>query len=252
MAEEALVQWVIQPRSGAPTGARVLRDGRYQSRGGHIEFDPNGTLRVTPASTDWETSFRYTPSELVAVRAALASAPLSTLPRRVAGPERLVGGGRMTWSFGSELGAHDIVLEGYPASRLAALDALWLVIEAARRAPVESSRWRVLVRGALVERTVLGAVVARPELQRIVGALYKAPGFGPTPASEGPPRVEVSFFQDGALDGVTRLYENGVLTEGADGGEQPVRTLTRPGMEQVQAALDAAWPPTLTEPPCAP
>jgi hypothetical protein len=227
-------------------GLRVLDDGRVEYRGDvDVIVGARGQAELEPVPLAWRHQWTYEPDELDGLRRAIAAADDPPL-RAEYGPEtRAIHPQEHVWRLHVGDRVREVVVHGWPGTRVPALEELWRQIFALHPPAPETAVWRVWTPGGTVERSVDGEP---PALARSLRALFHDDATAPEgegePAAGGPPDgvplVELEFrTEDGEEIDRLRVFDDGRQEELRDGAVEDPGRLSAARMRAIRAALRA-------------
>jgi hypothetical protein len=256
--EGLLLEIILQPSTGNPTGSRVFTDGRYEFLSDSeivVASDGSSTRKALPLA--WREEYTFTPSELIELQEAISDADLPSLEAVYPGTGQTFNASTMTWRVLVNDQVRQIVVQGYPINKVPALEHLYLRFNQIHKTPKASSVWNVWTKTGVVERTIEGDVSSFDFLRPVMQAL-----FTPNPDSSNAGMLtfepqtmilEIQWLEEGQEIERTRLYADGRYVEVTDGSEKLVTTLSLPQLLDLLDILEAIrWdqlPEPVTEPP---
>jgi hypothetical protein len=239
-----LVEMVYSPARGRASGFRIFGDGRYETLDGtRYTVDASGRLILSAGDGAFKPLYTFTADELAKVRKAITDADPAALAPEYLPRGKVMDAGRLEWRFGLDSGPKDVVIQGYPANKVAALDGLFKVIASAHAWPQETSTWTVDLDGVHIEREIACGVLAVPELGPVLRAMYEGGGVageGASVTAGGTVMLAIAWRVAGAPSSTTRLYADGRVTDDKGGTEKLRRTLDAKGLAAAKQALVAA------------
>ncbi len=251
--EGLLLEVVLQPSSGNPTGSRVFSDGRYEFLSDSqivVASDGSSTRKAVPL--EWREEYVFTPSELTELKQAISDANLLDLEATYPATGKTFNTSTMTWRVLVNDQVKQIVVEGYPINKVPALENLYQRFNQIHKGPKASSVWQVWTKTGVVKRTINADVSSLDFLRPVMQAL-----FTPNPDSNNAgmlalePRMiilEIGWFEEGQEIERTRLYADGRYVEVTGDSEKLVTTLSLPQLLDLLDVLETIRWDQLPEP----
>jgi hypothetical protein len=251
-----LLEVVLQPSTGNPTGSRVFNDGRYEFLSDFqivVASDGSSTRQTVPLA--WREEYVFTPSELSELQDAINAANITDLDAVYPPTGQTFNTSTMTWRVLVNSQVKQIVVQGFPINKVPALEKLYLRFNSIHKEPKASSIWRVLTQNGVVQRTidcdVSGVDFLRPVLQALF-ASDQLDSSGTTSALPAADAVLLEiFWKENGLDvETTRLYGDGRYELSKNGVQSLVKTLSPAQIVLVLQSLQAIDWQHLPEPVC--
>ncbi len=253
--EHLLLEVIVQPATGNPTGSRVFKDGRYEFLSDHeIVVASDGSATRKDVDLLWREVYVFTPDELVELEQAISEANLPNLNDLYPALGQTFNTSTMTWRVLVNGQVKQIVVEGYPLNKVPALEKLYTRFNQIHQGPRASSVWNVWTNTGVVQRTFDCDVSSLDMLRPLLQALF-VPNFNSTTAAFialEPQTVilEIRWQEAGQDTEKTRLYADGRYVEVSGDTETVVKTLTTPQLMDFLDALQSISWDQLPEPVC--
>ena len=255
--EGLLLEIILQPSTGNPTGSRVFSDGRYEFLSDSeivVASDGSSTRKALPLA--WREEYTFTPSERVELQEAISDADLPGLEAVYPATGQTFNTSTMTWRVLVDGQVKQVVVQGYPINKVPALETLYQRFNQIHKAPKASSVWNVWTKAGMVQRTINADVSSLDFLRPVMQAL-----FTPNPDSTNagmlalePQTIilEIAWLEEGQEIERTRLYADGRYVEVTGADEKLVTTLSLPQLLDLLDVLESIrWdqlPEPVTEP----
>jgi hypothetical protein len=251
--EGLLLEIILQPSTGNPTGSRVFNDGRYEFLSDSqivVASDGSSTRKQVPL--EWREEYVFTPLELTELQEAMTDANLPSLEAVYPPSGQTFNTSTMTWRVLVNGQVKQIVVEGYPINKVPALEILYQRFNQIHKAPTASSVWNVWTSAGVVQRTIEGDVSSFDFLRPVIQAL-----FTPNPNSNNagmlalePQTIilEIEWLEEGQEFERTRLYADGRYVELTGDSEKLVTTLSLPQLLDLLDVLETIRWDQLPEP----
>jgi hypothetical protein len=255
--EGLLLEIILQPSTGNPTGSRVFTDGRYEFLSDSqivVASDGSSTRKALPL--EWREEYTFTPSELIELQEAISDADLPSLEAVYPATGQTFNTSTMTWRVLLDGQVKQIMVEGYPINKVPALENLYLRFNQIHKAPKASSVWNVWTKTGVVERTIEGDVSSFEFLRPVMQALFTpnpdSPNTGMMALEPQTIILEIAWLEEGQEIERTRLYADGRYVEVLADSEKLVTTLSLPQLLDLLDILEIIrWdqlPEPVTEP----
>lgn len=255
-----LLEVVTDPPQGNPTGIRVYTDGRYDYLSDvQIDVAADGTSTTRSVPLDWRTVTTLSASELDELQTAIRSADIPNLQQHYTPTGTVHDAGSQTWKVWLDGTQYEVKVEGYPVTKVPALETLYRRFNELRQLPPSSSNWRVWVDGTIHERNVNCDISGVAKLRPLVHSIFtpqEQPGESP-PAQAAPPSissdtllVEITWHEQGRPDERTLVYGDGRVLSVMEEQQTVLRTLNAGQLTAlIQAGKSIDWD-QLPEPVC--
>ncbi len=256
--EGLLLEIILQPSTGNPTGSRVFSDGRYEFLSDSqimVASDGSSTRKAVPLK--WREEYVFTASELTELKKAIGDANLPSLEAVYPATGQTSNASTMTWRFLVNGQVKQIVVEGYPINKVPALENLYKRFNQIHKAPKASSVWSVWTKAGVVKRTINADVSSLDFLRPVMQALFtpnpNSPNTGMLALEPQTIILEIAWLEEGQEIERTRLYADGRYVEALGAEEKLVTTLSLPQLLDLLDVLETiGWdqlPEPVTEPP---
>ena len=251
--EGLLLEIVLQPNSGNPTGSRVFKDGRYEFLSDSeivVASDGSSTRRQVPL--EWRDEYVFTPSELSELQATISGANLPNLKAVYPATGQTFDTSTMTWRVLVNGQVKQIVIQGYPINKVSALENLYQRFNQIHKAPKASSIWSVWTEAGVVKRTINADVSSLDFLRPVIQALFtpnpNSPNAGMLTLEPQTIILEIAWLEEGQEIERTRLYADGRYVEITGDSEKLVTTLSLPQLLDLLNILETIRWDQLPEP----
>ena len=251
--EGLLLEIVLQPSSGNPTGSRVFKDGRYEFLSDSeivVASDGSSTRRQVPL--EWREEYVFTPSELSELQATISGANLPNLKAVYPATGQTFDTSTMTWRVLVNGQVKQIVIQGYPINKVSALENLYQRFNQIHKAPKASSIWSVWTEAGVVKRTINADVSSLDFLRPVIQALFtpnpNSPNAGMLTLEPQTIILEIAWLEEGQEIERTRLYADGRYVEITGDSEKLVTTLSLPQLLDLLNILETIRWDQLPEP----
>jgi hypothetical protein len=228
-------------RDGGPNGLRVLDDGRFELRSDvDVDVDAEGRAQLRQVEPEWRLQWTYGPEELADLRREIAAATDPPLRRRYEPEGRMIHPGTHVWRLRTDGEVVETVVEGFPATRVPALDRLYRRLFELHRPERETSLWRVATPDGVVERLVDGDPEDVPALRPVLDAIYlrESREDEPSRTTDGP-LVEIEWRSGDEPVETTRVFGDGRQEVVSGSATERLEPLGAGQLAALEAALDA-------------
>jgi hypothetical protein len=253
---DLILEIMLQPAQGSPEGSRVFSDGRYEFLSDfEIVVGYDGKTSRKPVDLKWRGVFQFTNNELAELRTAILEADFEHLQAEYKTSQQSLNTSTMTWRVLLGNSVKQVVVYGYPNTKVPALDKLYLRFNQIHKGPQTSSAWQVLTKNGIVKRTINCDVSSVEFLRPVLQALFASDSLDSSGTSSALPApdavlLEILWKQDGKDVETTRLYGDGRYELSKNGAQSLVKTLSPAQIVLVEQTLNAiAWK-DLPEPVC--
>jgi hypothetical protein len=238
--EHLMLEIIVQPARGNPTGSRVFRDGRYEFLSdSEIIVAKDGSSTRKTVELKWREVFVFTPNELAQLERAIQDANIPSLNAVYAPSGQTSNTSTMTWRVLLNAQVKQIVVQGYPETKVPALDTLYKRFNQIHQYPKASSVWQVWTKTGVVRRTfecdVSSVDFLRPVLQALFIPSETSSNNGTVSLEPQTQILEIAWREAGVEVERTRLYADGRYVEVGKNSESLVKTLSA---VQVNAFLE--------------
>ena len=253
--EHLVLEVILQPAKGNPSGSRVFDDGRYEflSDSEIIVANDGSSTRKT-VELKWREVYVFTPSELSELQKAIQDANFPSLNAVYPPSGNTFNTSTMTWCVLVAGEVKRVVVQGYPINKVAALEILYKRFNQIHKAPRTSSVWRVWTKTGIVKRTfdcdVSSLDLLRPVLQALFTPNQNATSGGNLPFDRQTVVLEIRWHDEGKAVEQTRLYGDGRYVEVGKDSESVIKTLSTAQMIDFLKTLQAVSWDQLPEPVC--
>lgn len=251
-----ILEIIVQPTTGNPTGSRVFNDGRYEFLSDtEIVVGLDGKSTRNPVALEWRSVYTFTKSELLELKEAIQEADFANLQAEYAPTGQNYSGSTMTWKVFIDGTVKQVIVKGYPNNTVPALETLYKRFNQIHKLPKASSIWRVLTQNGVVERTIDCDVSSvgflRPVLQALFASdnLNSATTNSKLPAAEAV-LLEIVWKENGKEVEQTKLFGDGRYMLFKNTTQTLVKTLNPAQVELVIKNLEAISWKDLPEPVC--
>lgn len=251
--EGLLLEIILQPSTGSPTGSRVFNDGRYEFLSDSqivVASDGSSTRKAVPL--EWREEYVFTPSELIELQQAISDADLPSLNAAYPPSGQTFNTSTMTWRVLVNGQVKQIVVEGYPINKVPALENLYQRFNEIHKAPKASSVWSVWTKTGVIQRTIEGDVSSFDFLRPVIQALFtpnpNSPNAGMLALEPQTIILEIAWLEEGIEIERTRLYADGRYVEVTGDSEKLVTTLSLPQLLDLLDVLETIRWDQLPEP----
>ena len=177
-ADTVILEFDVIPLRDPPSYHRLFADGRVEERSTvGVALGNDGRVKQIPREDVWRPVYTLGIAEVEQLRGAFRDLQVSTLADSYPAPEAIKDGSRMEWTLWDDGAVKHIVVDGYPANHVEALDQVLTTFNGLRKPAPPSSIWRVDL-GTPVERLVGCDVSSLPAFRPVIQAL-----FDPSPSS---------------------------------------------------------------------
>ncbi len=255
-ATDLILEIMLQPNQGSPEGSRVFSDGRYEFLSDFeiiVGYDGKSTRQAVDLK--WRAVYTFSKTELQELRAAILEADFEHLQAEYQTSNASINTSTMTWRVLLGNTVKQVVVYGYPNTKVPALEKLYLRFNQIHKGPQTSSVWRVLTKNGIVQRTIDCDVSGVEFLRPVLQALFASDSLDSSGSSSALPApdavlLEIFWKQDGKDVEATRLYGDGRYELSKSGVQSLVKTLSPAQIVLVEQSLNAiAWK-DLPEPVC--
>ncbi len=255
-ATDLILEIMLQPNQGSPEGSRVFSDGRYEFLSDfEIVVDYDGKTSRKPVELKWRAVFKFSSNELSELKAAILEADFEHLQAEYKTGTASINTSTMTWRVLLGKTVKQVVVYGYPNTKVPALEKLYLRFNQIHKGPQTSSVWHVLTKDGIVKRTIDCDVSSVEFLRPVLQALFASDSLDSSGTGSPLPKpdavlLEILWKQAGKDVETTRLYGDGRYELSKNGVQSLVKTLSPAQIVLVEQSLNAiAWK-DLPEPVC--
>ncbi len=255
-ATDLILEVMLQPAQGSPEGSRVFDDGRYEFLSDfEIIVGYDGKTSRKSLDLKWRPVFTFTKPELQELKAAILEADFEHLQTEYKTSSASANTSTMTWRVLLGNTVKQVVVYGYPNTKVPALEKLYLRFNQIHKGPQTSSVWHVLTKDGIVRRTIDCDVSSLDFLRPVLQALFASDNLDSSGSDSPLPKpdavlLEIFWKQAGKDLEATRLYGDGRYELSKNGVQSLVKTLSPAQIVLVEQSLNAiAWK-DLPEPVC--
>ena len=244
-----ILEWSFGVVGRTPHGLRVIDDGRVEFFGDVEAVISEGRIQRRDVPLQWRHQWTYTGEQLAALRAEIVAADEPPLAGQYGADSTGSHPQRHVWRFDTGEQQKVVTVDGWPHTRVAALDRLQRRIFELHPAPAQSSVWRIWTGAEVVERQATADPSSIPVLAALAAALFVPAASAPVggrgqPPPEATPLVSVTFSSAGEpVDQLQVSWSGRWSLTGRDG--QSSVELPAPRLAAIEAAIAAVdWPAT--------
>ncbi len=253
---DLILEIMLQPNQGSAEGSRVFNDGRYEFLSDYeIIVGYDGKTSRKTVELKWRAVYTFSASELQELKAAILEADFEHLQAEYKTSNASLNTSTMTWRVLLGNTVKQVVVYGYPNTKVPALEKLYLRFNQIHKGPKASSIWRVLTSSGIVERTIDCDVSGVEFLRPVLQALFASDSLDSSGTSNSLPApdavlLEILWKENGVDVEATRLYGDGRYQLSKNGVQSLVKTLSPAQIVLVLQSLQAIDWQHLPEPVC--
>jgi hypothetical protein len=213
--DSIILETILQPSQGSPTGNRVYASGRYEAMSDQeIIVGDDGKVTYKKVDLKWRPVFTFTPNELAELHVALVEADFARLDQIYSPKGQTFEGSTLIWQVMVDGQLKKVVVKGYPLNKVAPLERLYLRFNQIHKMPKASTVWKVRSGTTVIERSIDGDVSSIDFLRPVTHALFASDNLDNPKADKAkrPSKnilLEIDWKEEGRSIEVTRLFEDG-------------------------------------------
>ena len=251
-----ILEIIVQPPTGNPTGSRVFNDGRYEFLSDtEIVVGLDGKSTRNPVALEWRSVYTFTKSEILELKEAIKEADFPKLQAVYQPSNQNASGSTMTWRVLIDGKVKQVIVKGYPNNTVPALETLYKRFNQIHKLPKASSIWHVLTSSGVVTRTIDCDVSSVGFLRPVLQALFASDNLNSATTSAKLPAadavlLEIVWQENGKEIEQTKLFGDGRYVLFKNKTQTLVKTLNPAQVELVIKSLEAISWKDLPEPVC--
>ncbi len=239
-----LLEYLNEPDDGgSATGWRVSQDGLVEQLSDRAEtVEVTGETSGEHVPLEWRESFQLDAAGLESLRDAIRSALEHVDENHFGADSHVSHPRRLTWRLDDAGKKREIIIDGFPAVKVAPLDELLQTLLRLRHrdeGPV-STRWTWTVDGDDQTRDFDGEPAENAKLAPVLDLVMPAPGDASTGngnSPKGPPLLEIEWFAGDESGDRLTVYADGGRVLNESGSVTHLSPLTEGSLAELEKQL---------------